>query len=86
MTQIPGLIKFFVVDKVTNEKMKVRTMKYRNGYMPSTVEAMINPTSEKNGVTSYDLRRINLSEKIPDERKLPWQLDFRFKLVMENDE
>ncbi|MGK0607175.1 hypothetical protein [Enterococcus gilvus] len=86
MTQIPRLVKLYVIDKVTDEKMKVRTMKYRNGEMPATVEVMTNPTSEKNGVTSYDLRRINLSEKIPDDSKIPWQLDFRFELVMEDGE
>lgn len=86
MTQLPSLIKFYVIDKMTKEKMKIRTMKYRNGEMPATVEVMINPTSEKNGVTSYDLRRVDLSEKIPDDHKLPWQLEFRFELVMEKSQ
>ncbi|EAE5185441.1 hypothetical protein D4V91_11975 [Listeria monocytogenes] len=84
MKQIPFLTKFYVIDNVSHEKMGVKTMKYYNGEMPATVEVLANPTSEKGGIISYDLRRINLHDKIPDSsKKSYWQLESRYELVME---
>ncbi|HAC0715693.1 TPA_asm: hypothetical protein GYZ54_14315 [Listeria monocytogenes] len=84
MTQRTTLIKFYVIDNITHEKMEVKTMKYYKGQMPATVEVLANPTPEKGGITSYDLRRIDLHEKIPDSsKKYDWQLESRYELVME---
>ncbi|HDU7128930.1 TPA: hypothetical protein RF292_002821 [Listeria monocytogenes] len=84
MKQIPFLTKFYVIDNVSHEKLGVKTMKYYNGEMPTTVEVLANPTAEKGGIISYDLRRINLHDKIPDSsKKSYWQLESRYELVME---
>ncbi|MBC2234142.1 hypothetical protein HCA79_04725 [Listeria seeligeri] len=84
MKQMPTLTKFYVIDNITREKMEVKTMKYFKFQMPATVEVLANPTPEKGGITSYDLRRIDLREKIPDgSKKYDWQLESRYELVME---
>ncbi|EGT1944856.1 hypothetical protein [Listeria seeligeri] len=84
MKQMLTLTKFYVIDNITREKMEVKTMKYYDGGMPATVEVLANPTSEKGGIISYDLRRINLHDKIPDSsKKSYWQLESRYELVME---
>ncbi|EAA0393685.1 hypothetical protein CF322_09605 [Listeria monocytogenes] len=87
MKQIPFLTKFYIVDNISHEKMEVKTMKYYDGGMPTTVEVLANPTAEKGGIISYDLRRINLHDKIPDSsKKSYWQLESRYELVMEVSE
>ncbi|HAA6883797.1 TPA_asm: hypothetical protein GHH03_11625 [Listeria monocytogenes] len=84
MKQAPIHIKFYVIDTISKEKMEVKTLKYYKGEMPATVEVLANPTSEKGGIISYDLRRINLHDKIPDSsKKSYWQLESRYELVME---
>ncbi|EAG7150235.1 hypothetical protein BLG72_10230 [Listeria monocytogenes] len=84
MKQIPFLTKFYIVDNISHEKMEVKTMKYYDGEMPATVEVLANPTSEPGGIISYNLRRINLHDKIPDSsKKSYWQLESRYELVME---
>ncbi|HFK7089686.1 TPA: hypothetical protein ACGXVU_001947 [Listeria monocytogenes] len=84
MKQIPFLTKFYIVDNISHEKMEVKTMKYFNGEMPATVLVYENPQAEKGGIISYNLRRINLHDKIPDSsKKSYWQLESRYELVME---
>ncbi|MBC2250870.1 hypothetical protein HCB49_12800 [Listeria sp. FSL L7-0123] len=80
------MIKFYVFDKITNEKMEVKTMKYYDRKMPPTVLVLANPQSEKGGWTSYDYRRIKLNELIPDDTKENfWELERRYKLIMEGE-
>ncbi|EBF5132239.1 MULTISPECIES: hypothetical protein [Listeria] len=82
--QTPILIKFYVIDNISKEKMEVKTLKYYKGEMPATVLVLANPRPEKGGITSYDLRRVDLREKIPDSsKKYNWQLESRFELIME---
>ncbi|MBC2391340.1 hypothetical protein [Listeria booriae] len=78
-------MRFYVIDKTSNEKMRVQTMKYRNGKLPSTVEVLANATSEKGGITSYDIRRINLNEKVKDGGKSMSQLENRYMLIIEDE-
>ncbi|EAC5149921.1 hypothetical protein Y272_08700 [Listeria monocytogenes] len=80
------MIKFYVFDKMTNEKMEVKTMKYYDYKMPATVLVLANPQPEKGGWTSYDYRRIKLNELIPDDTKENfWELERRYKLIMEGE-
>lgn len=84
MKQGPIHIKFYVIDTISKEKMEVKTLKYYKGEMPATVLVLANPSPEKGGITSYDLRRVDLREKIPDSsKKYDWELESRFELVME---
>lgn len=84
MKQIPFLTKFYIVDNISHEKMEVKTMKYYDGEMPATVLVYENPQAEPGGIISYNLRRINLHDKIPDSsKKSYWQLESRYELVME---